>query len=84
MGWGGVGPRVAGGLQGSSGGEGPCTSLAAKLQKISRFCPSISIKRLWGLSFQHRQLPVATGHILVAPGELGRQQPVRGCQGQTT
>lgn len=75
--------RVAGGLQGSSGGEGPCPRVAAELQKISHFCPSISIKLRQGLSFRHRQLPVATGHTPVAPGELVRQPPVRGCQGQT-
>lgn len=64
----------------SAAGRAPAPA-AAKLQKISYFCPSISIKLLWGLSFRHRQLPVATGHTLPAPGELGpKQQQRRGSQ----
>ena len=56
----------------------------AKLQKILYFCPSISIKLLWGLSFLQRQLPVATGHMLIAPGELEQQQQGRGSQSWRT
>lgn len=81
-GWGGARPRrekvcqLPGGLQGSRvpAAERVPAPTPTKLQKIPCFCPSISIKLLWGLSFLHRQLPVATGHTLIAPRELGHSK----------
>lgn len=51
-------------VQGVSVARRATLPAAPLLQKILFFCPSICIKLLWGLSFLHWQLPVATGHTL--------------------